>query len=139
VLIHEAFGNRSHFAAQLDHLSERNRVLVLDLRGHGEGDIPGSSVALRDFAADVIGVCEAAGVDRAVCGHSMGGIVALEVATGRQISWPESCFWMLQSSFQRRSVRRLSPVWFRLWRTPRGWTLCAATSAASSVRTTRRH
>ena len=82
VMIHGGFANRSHFAAQLDHLSERHRVLAIDLRGHGESDVPKSSVTLRDFAMDVIGVCEAAGVDRAVfCGHSMGGAVALEVAT----------------------------------------------------------
>ena len=72
VLIHGAFGNRSHYAAQIDHLKESHRVIALDLRGHGESGRPDSGFRLRDFADDVIGVCEAAGLDRYVlCGHSM--------------------------------------------------------------------
>jgi len=72
VLIHGAFGNRSHYAAQIEHLSQRHRILALDLRGHGESDVPQDGFGLRDYAEDVIAVCEAAGVDRYVlCGHSM--------------------------------------------------------------------
>ena len=40
VLIHGAFGNRFHYAAQIKHLAQRHRVLALDLRGHGESDVP---------------------------------------------------------------------------------------------------
>jgi len=84
VLIHGAFANRSHFAPQLEHLAQRHRVLTLDLRGHGESDVPKGGFRVRDFAADVIGVCETAGIDRAVLsGHSLGGAVALEVAAAK--------------------------------------------------------
>lgn len=80
VLIHGAFCNREYFAHQREHLAARHRVLAIDLAGHGQSDIPDSGFCVRDFAEDVIGVCEAAGVRRAVlCGHSMP--VALEVAT----------------------------------------------------------
>lgn len=72
VLIHGAFGNRSHYAAQMNHLAQRHRVLALDLRGHGESDVPQDGFRLRDYADDVLAVCEAAGLDRYVlCGHSM--------------------------------------------------------------------
>jgi pimeloyl-ACP methyl ester carboxylesterase len=72
VLIHGAFGNRTHYAAQIKHLAQRRRVLALDLRGHGESDVPRDGYQLRDYAKDVIAVCEAAGLDRYVlCGHSM--------------------------------------------------------------------
>ena len=72
VLIHGAFGNRSHYAAQIEHLAQRHRVLALDLRGHGESDVPRDGFRLRDYAEDVIAVCEASGLDRYVlCGHSM--------------------------------------------------------------------
>lgn len=81
VLIHGAFGDRSHYASQIAHLAGRHRVLALDLRGHGESDAPTDGFRVRDFARDVIAVCGAAGVDRAVlCGHSIGGAIALEVA-----------------------------------------------------------
>lgn len=72
VLIHGAFGNRSHYAAQIKHLAQRHRVLALDLRGHGYSDIPPDGFRLQDYAADVIAVCEAAGLNRYVlCSHSM--------------------------------------------------------------------
>ena len=80
VLVHGAFGSRSHYAAQIEHLSQRHRVLALDLRGHGESDVPQNGFKLQDCAEDVIAVCEAAGIDRYVlCGHSMP--VALIAAT----------------------------------------------------------
>jgi len=85
VLIHGAFANRSHFAPMVADLAERHRVIALDLRGHGESDVPAEGFSARDFAQDVIGVCETARVERAVlCGHSvLGGGIALEVAATR--------------------------------------------------------
>jgi pimeloyl-ACP methyl ester carboxylesterase len=72
VLIHGAFGNRSHYAAQIEHLAHRHRVLALDLRGHGDSGVPQDGFRLRDYAEDVVAVCEAASLDRYVlCGHSM--------------------------------------------------------------------
>jgi pimeloyl-ACP methyl ester carboxylesterase len=81
ILIHPPFGNRSHFAAVFRHLAQRNRVIALDLRGCGESGVPAEGFRIVDLADDVRAVCRAAGVDRAVlCGHSLGGTVALEVA-----------------------------------------------------------
>ena len=81
VLIHAPFGNRSHFAAVFSHLARQHRVIALDLRGRGESGVPPDGFRIRDFAEDVRAVCRASGVDRAVlCGHSLGGTIALEVA-----------------------------------------------------------
>jgi pimeloyl-ACP methyl ester carboxylesterase len=83
VFIHGAFEDRSYFALQQAHLAARHRVISLDLRGHGESDVP-AAVAVEDFAADVIAVADDAGIEDAVfCGHSMGGAVALIVAAAR--------------------------------------------------------
>jgi pimeloyl-ACP methyl ester carboxylesterase len=72
VLIHGGFGNRSHYAAQIEHLAQRHRVVALDLRGHGESDVPRDEYHLHDYARDVLAVCEAAGLNHYVlCGHSM--------------------------------------------------------------------
>jgi pimeloyl-ACP methyl ester carboxylesterase len=82
VFAHGAFANRDHYAPQIEHLSKRHRVLALDIRGHGESDTPPGSFGIREAAADVIAVCEAAGVDRAiVVGHSWA--VPLQVAEQR--------------------------------------------------------
>src|SRR5579862_3172164 len=83
VLIHGAFEDRSYYALQQAHLAGRHRVVSLDLRGHGESDVP-DAVAIEDFANDVIAVADDAGIENAVlCGHSMGGAVALIVAAAR--------------------------------------------------------
>jgi pimeloyl-ACP methyl ester carboxylesterase len=60
-------------------------ALLIDLPGHGRSrDVPAASI--RDHAKAVIRVMDDAGVDRAVmCGNSMGGGVALRLAT----SWPD--------------------------------------------------
>jgi len=81
VLIHAPFGNRSHFAAVFSHIARQHRVIALDLRGCGESGVPADGFRVRDFAEDVRAVCRTSGVDRAVlCGHSLGGTIALEVA-----------------------------------------------------------
>lgn len=82
VLMHGMFADRTYYQAQVRHLSGRHRVLNVDLRGHGESPIPEEGYSLGILADDVVRVCEAAGVSRAVfCGHSMA--VALEVALRR--------------------------------------------------------
>jgi pimeloyl-ACP methyl ester carboxylesterase len=82
VFAHGAFANRHHNAPQIDHLSKRHRVLALDIRGHGESDTPSQAFGIREAADDVIAVCDAAGVDRAiVVGHSWA--VPLQVAEAR--------------------------------------------------------
>ena len=84
VLIHGAFEDRTYFASQIGHLARRQRVIALDLRGHGESDVP-PTVRVEDFTTDVLAVCADAGIECAVlCGHSVvGAAVALSVAVAR--------------------------------------------------------
>ncbi len=60
------------------------RVVAVDLRGHGHSPPIVGLVTVRDLAADVIEIAEALGgaIDLLV-GHSLGGAVALEMATAR--------------------------------------------------------
>ena len=77
------FQDRSYFARQQTHFSERRRVVTLDLRGHGQSSAA-TEATVEDFAADVIAVADDAGLESVVlCGHSMGGAVALKVASAR--------------------------------------------------------
>ena len=83
VFVHGILGDRTYFAGQAAHLADRHRVVSLDLRGHGESDVP-SAVSVEAFERDVIAVLEASGTGPAVvCGHSVGGAVALAVAAAR--------------------------------------------------------
>ena len=62
--------------------SGARRVVAVDLRGHGESDAPvHGDYDVEALADDVAWVASELGVDRpVVVGHSMGGLVALELA-----------------------------------------------------------
>ena len=58
-------------------LSERFRVVAMDLRGHGHGLKAGAQYRLADCADDAIALIDALGVDRCIpVGYSLGGAVA---------------------------------------------------------------
>ena len=83
LFVHGIFGDRGYFAGQRDHLSPRHRVITMDLRGHGESDVP-RRVSVGGFERDVIAVLEDAHAGPTVlCGHSISGAVALGIAARR--------------------------------------------------------
>jgi pimeloyl-ACP methyl ester carboxylesterase len=58
-------------------LSERFRVVAMDLRGHGRGLRAGARYRLADCADDAIALIDALGIDRCIpVGYSLGGPVA---------------------------------------------------------------
>lgn len=86
LLIHGLGASVFTFRRNLDRLAQRYRIVAVDLAGFG-----GSSRVVRDYsltahARRLIELMDALGVERAnVLGHSMGGAVALRLASG----WPE--------------------------------------------------
>ena len=61
-----------------------HRVLRHDTRGHGRSDAPNSGPRLADLTADALAVLDALDVPRAhVAGHSLGGMVAVQLALER--------------------------------------------------------
>jgi 3-oxoadipate enol-lactonase/4-carboxymuconolactone decarboxylase len=63
------------------YLLPRFRLLRMDTRGHGASDAPAGDYSLSDLAGDSLAVMTAASVDRAaVCGVSLGGMVAMQLA-----------------------------------------------------------
>lgn len=62
-------------------LAARHSVVAVDLRGAGHSDCPPDGYDKATLAADVHGVMTALGHERyAVCGHDIGGMVALALA-----------------------------------------------------------
>ncbi|MDD5581090.1 MAG: alpha/beta hydrolase [Methylobacter sp.] len=62
-------------------LSPAFHVLSVDLRGRGESDAPVSGYAMKDHAADIVGLMDALNIDKAIlAGHSFGGFLALYLA-----------------------------------------------------------
>ena len=65
----------------LGDLADRNHLLAPDLRGFGWSDAPPGSYAKRTFAADVLALLDAEGIDRIrIIGHDWGGYTALLLA-----------------------------------------------------------
>lgn len=82
VLIHGLGGNAWSWRRQLEALSHDYRVIALDLRGHGQsGYRDEEAVSIRTLAADVVALVRWLGIDQAhFCGHSLGGMIALEIS-----------------------------------------------------------
>jgi non-heme chloroperoxidase len=65
----------------LDLLPHEIRAISVSQRGHGESDKPATGYAVEDFAADVVPLLDALGVERAIlAGHSGSSLVARRVA-----------------------------------------------------------
>lgn len=80
VLVHGALCDRTSWRHQIAHFSRRHRVLAPDLHGHGASDRSPGRIGVHAFGEDLVALCDAAGVDRAVwVGHSMGCRALLEV------------------------------------------------------------
>lgn len=85
VLIHGLLLPRMHHYPLADALAERgNRVILIDLLGHGESERPGHSryYSMELFARQVVALLDHLDIDEAVIGGtSLGANVALEVAS----------------------------------------------------------
>lgn len=77
VLVHGWGCNLDHWRDQIPDFAKRNRVIALDLPGHGQSDKPQIAYTIDLFAKAIDAVMHDAKVERAVlAGHSMGTPVA---------------------------------------------------------------
>ena len=81
VFVHGGLADRSFWAPQISALSDRFRVVALDLAGHGASGRERRDWTIAAFGEDVRAVVETLDLKRTVLiGNSMGGPVALEAA-----------------------------------------------------------
>lgn len=83
VMVHGAFCGGwvfENFRAPFE--AAGHTVLTPDLRGHAAGDRDGAvvGVSMRDYAADIVKLCQTLEEPPILLGHSMGGLVAQLVA-----------------------------------------------------------
>jgi pimeloyl-ACP methyl ester carboxylesterase len=84
VLIPGSFNDHRIFDRFVDHLPTALRVIIVELRGHGGSRPAASNPSMGLFASDVLQVTERLGLERYyVGGHSIGGMVAIEIAARR--------------------------------------------------------
>jgi pimeloyl-ACP methyl ester carboxylesterase len=69
------------FGAMIPRLAEARQVIAVDLQGHGRTADTDRPVTLANFAADVAGLLDHLGIDRAdLFGFSLGSLVSIELA-----------------------------------------------------------
>lgn len=81
VLVHGWACSSQFWKFQVDALTRRHDVVLVDLAGHGESSAGERDWTMEEFADDVLAVLDAVGAEQwVVAGHSMGGAVAVELA-----------------------------------------------------------
>jgi len=74
-------GDHTGWALQLAALVATHRAIALDNRGAGQSGAPDEPYTIPQMADDAVGLLDALGVSAAhVCGASMGGMIAQEIA-----------------------------------------------------------
>lgn len=85
VLLHGMWCERGMFGAMARELGRARRVIVPDLRAHGEAAVGPAGWGMEDLAGDVVALLDALEVPRAdLLGFSMGGMALLPLA----LQWP---------------------------------------------------
>jgi pimeloyl-ACP methyl ester carboxylesterase len=119
LLVHGWCCDHTYFAPQFEHFAEQgHRVVALDLRGHGKSEKPEQSYTMQLFADDLVWTCRQIGLEKpTLIGHSMGGIVAFDLAA----RYPDvpSAVVMLDAAVVLPSASRAAiPSFLRQLRSP---------------------
>ena len=81
VFLHGLAGDATHWVHVAPRFTGTHRVICMDLPGQGESEAPRGPLSVRLYAEQVHALLERLGVERtAVVGHSLGGMVAAELA-----------------------------------------------------------
>jgi pimeloyl-ACP methyl ester carboxylesterase len=80
VLVHGYAASADQWRALMTHVSDRHRVMAFDLLGFGAAPAPAPPYTVERWVEEVEIFVEAAGKGVMLVGHSLGGLIAAEVA-----------------------------------------------------------
>jgi pimeloyl-ACP methyl ester carboxylesterase len=81
LFVHGWCCDHTAFQPQFDHFAPAHSVTALDLRGCGRSDVPEDGYEIPNLADDLVRFCAELGIDKpVVAGHSLGGMIAVELA-----------------------------------------------------------
>jgi pimeloyl-ACP methyl ester carboxylesterase len=112
VAIHGLTSNHTAWYPIADVLGGSHRLIAYDLRGRGDSEKPAKGYSLAEHAADLLGLLDHFGLDRAVMmGHSLGGPTSgCTSHRTTRIAWPSSsCSTEGSTCAPRCSTRSLPP------------------------------
>ncbi len=109
VLIHGLADDHRAWRRALPDLMLRHRVILYDLRGHGETALGDADGSLRQLGSDLVALMRSIGADRAdIAGFSLGGTIAMRVA----IDHPERVRSLVLVATSSR-VGKAAAGWYR--------------------------
>lgn len=86
VFLHGLGSSTRDWERQINYFSARYKVILADVRGHGQTDKPSGDYSVPLFANDMAGLMDSLGIPAAhICGISMGGMIAFQMA----VTYPE--------------------------------------------------
>ena len=81
LFLHGTGCDSSDWKSIIEQLPRHQRYITLDFRGHGQSSVPTEPFTLANLADDVLHLVNAIGIQEVILvGHSLGGMVAMEVA-----------------------------------------------------------
>jgi pimeloyl-ACP methyl ester carboxylesterase len=81
VLIHGFAGSKLYWERVISQLSEKNRVIAIDLPGHGESTMAAEKYSIEDMAEQIKDLLDQLGLEKVTMfGHSLGGYITLAFA-----------------------------------------------------------
>jgi pimeloyl-ACP methyl ester carboxylesterase len=99
--------NKSVWAPEVNLLCESFDVLIYDMWGHGESDLPNRELVLKDYTQQLVDLlAELEIAEAVVAGHSMGALIALDFA----INVPNACLGVcaMNAVFNRTTEQGVS-------------------------------
>ena len=109
VLVHGLADDHRAWRRTLPDLVLRHRVLLYDLRGHGQTTLGKPDGSLRQLGEDLVGLLDALEIERArIAGFSLGGTIAMRVA----IDHPDRVDRLVLVATSSR-VGRSAAAWYR--------------------------
>ena len=92
ILIHGLFLDHTAFTEQIDCFKDRNRIIAIDIHGHGTSSVLDRPISLDEMAADYLDLVQQLGINQAIWGGvSLGGMTSLRIA----IRHPEAVIGLL--------------------------------------------
>jgi len=81
VFLHGLGSNSTDWQQQIDHFSQKYRVIAIDCRGHGRSDKPEGKYTIPLFCSDVLQLLSILKIEAFhLVGFSMGGMMAFQIA-----------------------------------------------------------
>ena len=110
VLIHGLGDDHRAWRRALPDLALRHRLILYDLRGHGQSTLGNANRSLRQLGDDLVALLDSIGLERAdLAGFSLGGTIAMRLA----IDHPERAGRLVLIATSSR-VGRAAAEWYRL-------------------------